>query len=77
CPLFRPEESSEPVAWLVPPRDPRALARAILHALDSPDQCAAMRRRALHRAEQRFTADRMVESTLAVYRELIAKPQAV
>ena len=67
----------EPVAWLVPPRDPRALARAILHALDSPDQCAAMRRRALHRAEQRFTADQMVESTLAVYRELIAKPQAV
>ncbi len=67
----------EPVAWLVPPRDPQALTQAILHALDSPDQCAAMRRRALHRAEQQFTADQMVESTLAVYRELIAKPQAV
>ena len=61
----------EPVAWLVPPRDPRALARAILQALDSPDQCAAMRECACRRAEQRFTADQMVESTLAVYRELL------
>ena len=65
-----------PVAWLVPPRNPAALAQAILRALDSPEQCAAMRRLAHERAEAHFTADCMVEATLAVYRELIAKPQA-
>jgi glycosyltransferase involved in cell wall biosynthesis len=58
-----------PVAWLVPPRDPRALAEAMLRALASPKECAEMQERAYHRAMKRFTADCMVEATLAVYRE--------
>lgn len=58
-----------PVAWTVPPRDSEALAAAILRALSSADECVAMQERARHRAEQLFTADCMVESTLAVYRE--------
>jgi glycosyltransferase involved in cell wall biosynthesis len=59
----------EPVAWTVPPRDAPALALAILEAVGSPDTCAAMRERARRRAEQHFTADRMVEATLSVFRE--------
>lgn len=59
-----------PVAWTTPPRDPQALATAILRALASPDECAAMQQRARRRAEQLFTADCMVEATLAVYREV-------
>jgi glycosyltransferase involved in cell wall biosynthesis len=59
----------EPVSWTVPPRDAPALARAILKALASPETSAAMRERARRRAEQLFTADCMVEATLAVYRE--------
>jgi len=47
------------------------LAEAILRALASPDECAAMQQRARRRAEQLFTADRMVEATLAVYREML------
>jgi L-malate glycosyltransferase len=58
-----------PVAWLVPPRDPPALASAICNALASPEECAGMQQRARRRAEQRFTADCMVEATVAVYRE--------
>lgn len=57
------------VAWTVPPRDPETLASAILRALSSPDECAAMQERARHRAEQLFTADCMVEATLDVYHE--------
>jgi glycosyltransferase involved in cell wall biosynthesis len=59
----------KPVAWLVPPRDPKSLAEAIHHALTSPVECAEMRERAGQRALQHFTADCMVEATLAVYRE--------
>ncbi len=63
-----PSEGS-PVAWTVPPRDAQALAQAIVKALASPDVCAEMQQRASGRALQRFTADCMVEATLAVYRE--------
>ncbi|MFH1923208.1 MAG: glycosyltransferase, partial [Planctomycetota bacterium] len=65
------DPDSEPVAWTVPPRDPQALAEAILHALDSPDQCAMLQQQARRRAEQLFTATRMIEATLSVYRELL------
>ena len=61
----------ESIAWTVPPRDPPALADAILSALASPDECAARQERARRRARDFFTADRMVESTLEVYREVM------
>jgi len=61
----------EPVAWTVPPRDPQALAEAILDALESPQKCALFRKRARRRAERLFTAKQMLESTLSVYRELL------
>jgi glycosyltransferase involved in cell wall biosynthesis len=64
------DPAAEPLAWTVPPRDPKALAAAILSALDHPDRQAAFAHRARQRAERLFTADRMVESTLQVYHEL-------
>jgi glycosyltransferase involved in cell wall biosynthesis len=79
CPEFRisengtvPFSATAPVAWTVPPRDPKALAEAILDALASPEKCAGMQQRARRRAEDRFTADCMVEGTLAVYREAMS-----
>jgi len=64
------EPGAEAVAWTVPPCDSMKLGEAILQAIASPDKCAAMQQRACRRAEQRFTADHMVEATLAVYREV-------
>jgi glycosyltransferase involved in cell wall biosynthesis len=61
----------EPVAWTVPPRDSGALAEAICEALASPEKCAVFQDRARLRAEQLFTADHMLDSTLSVYRELL------
>lgn len=55
---------------IVPPRDPDALAAAIVEALESPERRAAWGQAGRKRFEERFTADRMVEATLAVYREL-------
>lgn len=65
------EPGQGPVAWTVPPRDPQALARAMIGALQSPGRCAELGERARRRAESLFTADRMVERTLAVYREVL------
>ncbi len=64
------ESGDGPVAWTVPPRDPQALAAAICRALGSPEESARMQKRARRRAEERFTADCMVDGTLAVYREV-------
>ena len=61
----------EPVGWMTKPRDAIALAQTILHVLGSPDAWEEMGRRARRRALERFTADRMVDETIAAYRELI------
>jgi len=55
---------------LVPPRDPDALAAALVEALENPARRAAWGRAGRQCYEERFTADRMVEATLAVYAEL-------
>ena len=62
-----------PLAWLVPPRDPSALAKAIQEALASAEQRAVRQRRAQQRAVRTFTANHMVEATLAVYRAVLAE----
>jgi glycosyltransferase involved in cell wall biosynthesis len=65
-------EPGGPTAWMVPPCDPQALAAAIVQALRSPEQCAMLAQRARRRAERLFTAARMVEATLEVYRGVLA-----
>ncbi|HEX6738012.1 MAG TPA: glycosyltransferase [Vicinamibacteria bacterium] len=54
---------------LVPVRDPAALAAGLLEALADPARAAAWGRAGRARYQERFTADRMVESSLAVYAE--------
>jgi len=56
---------------LVPPADPRALAAAISHVLDHPDQAKEMSQRGLERVRTLFTWRRAAEQTVAVYREAI------
>lgn len=62
--------AGSPVAWMTPARNPEALAEAIVRALTSPEECATKTEGARARAEALFTADCMVEATLAVYREV-------
>jgi glycosyltransferase involved in cell wall biosynthesis len=59
---------------LVPPRDPAALAAALLELLDDAPRRDAMGRAGRRRFQERFTADRMVEATLAVYDEVVGIP---
>lgn len=59
--------------WLVPNRDPHALAEAVIDALMHPKRGAKMAGAGKKLVEKTFTADRMVEGTLAVYLKLVAR----
>jgi glycosyltransferase involved in cell wall biosynthesis len=69
-------DESEPwgpaVGWLVPPCDPTALARSVLDALRLTSDTSRLRDMARQRAEREFTAERMVERTIDVYRAALA-----
>jgi len=66
------ETDRQPVSWLVPPRNPGALAEAICDALADADQCEVYSWQAQRRAFAEFVADRMVDRTLAVYQDILA-----
>jgi glycosyltransferase involved in cell wall biosynthesis len=53
--------------WLVPPRDAHALAAAIVRALKDEDQRRRFGGAGLARVRERFTVERMVAGTAAVY----------
>ena len=57
---------------LVPPRDPRALAAALLRLLGDPEERRRMGRNGYARVRERFSAGRMVDETLAVYEAVLA-----
>jgi glycosyltransferase involved in cell wall biosynthesis len=56
---------------LVPVRNPAALANALRRLIEDGDQRVDMGRRGRALAEAQFGVERVVEATLAVYRELI------
>jgi glycosyltransferase involved in cell wall biosynthesis len=56
---------------LVPPRDPKALARAILGTLNDEDGKKRMGQLGRKRAEEYFTWRKVAERTVGVYKELL------
>ncbi len=59
--------------WLVPPRDPDAIAAALREALSDPARLWARGERGRQRLQAHFSVQAMVEHTLAVYRSLEEK----
>jgi glycosyltransferase involved in cell wall biosynthesis len=53
--------------FLCPPRDPAALSERIIACLDQPGQARKMAETARRRVRERFSEQRMVEETLALY----------
>jgi glycosyltransferase involved in cell wall biosynthesis len=66
--VVAPEETG----LLVPPRDPSALGAAIIRLLGGRALAARMGEAGRARVEQRFTAERMVQETLDLYRRMRA-----
>lgn len=58
--------------FLVPPRDPAALADAVRRVLDDPTRAQAMARAGRKRVEAHFSLRAKVEATEALYRRLLA-----
>jgi glycosyltransferase involved in cell wall biosynthesis len=56
---------------LVPVRDPKALAKAMIDALTKKDNSRRMAENAKKLLNEKYTADRMVEGVLGVYQELV------
>jgi glycosyltransferase involved in cell wall biosynthesis len=56
---------------IVPPKDPRALAEAIVRVFDNPSLAADLGRRGYERVHQRFTWEKAARETVRVYREVI------
>jgi glycosyltransferase involved in cell wall biosynthesis len=57
----------------VPPRDPDALAAAVVELLRDPERRAGMSAASRARHAERFTVDRMVAGTAAVYEEVLSR----
>lgn len=58
--------------WLVPPNDSHAMAEALREALGLTDaQRSVLATRAMHHVYNNFTRDKMVDSTMNVYAELL------
>lgn len=63
--------------YLVPPGDATAMAQAMRYALGRDDATRrAMHDYAVRHVQQHFSADQMKRKTIAVYRELLATPEA-
>jgi glycosyltransferase involved in cell wall biosynthesis len=58
---------------LVPPNDPQALAGGIAQLLDNRDLRQELGRRGREGVERLFTADRMAEATLSIYRQFLGE----
>ena len=57
---------------LVPIKNARALAAAIVRLLDDPEERACMGARGRERAVAEFCQERVIEATLEIYRELLS-----
>ena len=60
--------------WLVPARDPRSMARAVLSLLADPARRKGMGRAARASALARFRPEPIVQRLEALYRDLLARP---
>ena len=58
--------------YVVPPRDAGALEEAIRRLLDDPDLRRSMGEAAMRRVRSSFTVERMIDDTLALYRDLMS-----
>lgn len=58
---------------LVSPKDPEALAKAMIRLIEDPDLRLKYGNAGRRIVEERFTADKVVEGTLAVYKRILEK----
>ena len=70
--VLEPGAPGEPCGLVVPVEDSPALADALRRVLDDRELSAALAARGPARVREAFTVDRMLDETLAVYREALS-----
>jgi glycosyltransferase involved in cell wall biosynthesis len=63
--------SHNETGWLVPPRNPGELAKAILQLLQHPEERARLGQAARQCARDRHLPERVAEQTVAAYQEIL------
>ncbi len=58
---------------LIPPRDERMLARALIELLDQPSEAARLAESALRRVSREFTRERMIDRLSDLYEETVSE----
>ena len=61
--------------YLVPPRDPEALAERIAYLYEHPKLMAVFRKQAIHRANDLFTWEKVASAVAELYEEVLAASQ--
>jgi len=59
---------------LVPPRDPDALAQAVINTLRNPETARSMTQSARQHVQENFSARAMAEGTVGFYRKILSSP---
>ncbi|GBD08377.1 Phosphatidyl-myo-inositol mannosyltransferase [Candidatus Thermoflexus japonica] len=57
--------------WIVPPRDPAALAEAMREILDQPEAARARGQQGQERVRREFTLEKMAQRVLEIYEEVL------
>ncbi|MHB9302322.1 glycosyltransferase [Thermofilum pendens] len=57
--------------FLVPPRDPKAIAEKILWLIDNPDEAKRMGMNGRRLAEEKFDIEKRIEKIIGIYKELV------
>ncbi len=57
--------------WIVPPRDPVALAEAMREILDQPEAARARGHQGQERVRREFTIEKMAQNVLKIYEEIL------
>jgi glycosyltransferase involved in cell wall biosynthesis len=68
--------SDTETGFVVPPRDPQAIARAILQIARAPELRARLGAAGRRRVEANFSLERSVKAHLEIYRELLEKRES-
>lgn len=63
--------------YLVPPKEPEAIARCLTHLYDHPNLLETLSRQAVHRANEHFTWQKVADDVAKLYESVLIRPTSL